>query len=400
MLRVGGNTHLLDSLDEIKLVRLRTLEEIRAYRHVWLRLCQHRDADPDFFEFFLSKRPTASAYVLLLEAQATQVLIVGRLETEKLDNKFGYWRVSSPRLRILEVIHGGILGQLDTRIARVIAAHFSGLLRCAEVDMIRLHYTDVRNPLYLELARMHPFRFNRYRIRKTTHRVRQVDGARCTFAESLSRNERSNQRRRERKLLEEYLGDVRIECYRSTASVPRLLIDAERVASRSYQRGLNVGFAPTEDIRRRLEFLASHGWLGAWVLYLADNPVAFWIGALREGVFFSDYLAYDTGYSRVAPGTYLTIKVLEKMHDTQSGVRAIDFGPGDAAYKARFGTEERTVATVNMFALTLRGLCANVLGDTTAIANLVGRAALEKYGALDWLRRTMRRGILDSSNLS
>ena len=381
----------------LRLAVLRTPEEIQPYRQLWLRLCRHRDTDPDFYDFVLSRRPNASAYVLLLETGVTQALVICRMEITKLSNKIGYFKIASPPLHVLEVIPGGILGDLDTRFARVVAAHISGLLGRAEVDMIRLHYIDVVSPLYVELARMHPFRFNRYRVRKTSHRVRQVRSVSSTFAESISRNERSNQRRREKRLIKEYHGNVRIEQYNSTTSLPRLLDDAERVASRSYQRGLGVGFASTEDMRCRLEFLTSHGWLSAWLLYLADSPAAFWIGALRHGVFSSDYLAYDSSYSHLAPGTYLTIKVMEHMHVAHSGVYEIDFNPGDAPYKSRFGTEARTVATVNMFALTWRGICANILDDSTLIAGTIARAALEKFDASDWFKRIVRRRAVKGS---
>ena len=65
----------------------------------------------------------------------------------RLEHRFGYLRIPSPRLRILELIHGGSLGELDLKVARAVIAHLRQLLRRAEVDAIRLHYADVASPL-------------------------------------------------------------------------------------------------------------------------------------------------------------------------------------------------------------------------------------------------------------
>ena len=60
-------------------------------------------------------------------------------------------------------------------------------------------------------------------------------------------------------------------------------------------------------------FLARAGWLRGYVLSLEGTPGAFWIGTLRNGVFVSDYLAFDPAFADYAPGIYLMVKAIETL---------------------------------------------------------------------------------------
>jgi hypothetical protein len=379
----------VDKSEDIELKVLTSMSDIEPYRHLWCKLCRHRNADLDFFQFILSTR-SAAPYVLLVRDGAETALVVGRIETTRLENWIGYFRVLSPRLRVLELIHGGFLGEIESKLARAVATHLRGVVRRAEVDAIRLNYANVTSPLFVEFANMRRFHARRHSVRAVPHRFRHVGATSTSFGDSISSHARSHQRRREKRLLAEYRGDVRIESYSSIESLPRLIKDAEHVAFRSYQRGLGVGFTLTESIPRPFEWLAEQGWLRAWILYLGGRPAAFWIGALREGTFLSEYMAYDPEVSHLRPGTYLTMKVLEEMQDKPSGVRLIDFGLGDAEYKERFGTEVQMIASLHVFALTWRGLCASMIDTGANLATSLARAALASFGALDRVKRRQR----------
>ena len=166
--------------------------------------------------------------------------------------------------------------------------------------------------------------------------------------------------------------------------------DAEAVANRSYQRHIGVGFTANLTIRYRLNVMATEGWLRAWVLYLGGTAAAFWIGSVRNGTFLSDYNAYDDALSRFAPGSYLAIRVLEELHSKSSNVWTVDFGPGDAEYKERFGTEKHTVATIRFFARTFNGLLENCVETAVHDVSYLARALLTRVGALDWVKRRLR----------
>ena len=370
---------------------LRSTAEIESIRALWLDLCRERDADPDFFLHIVSISPDASPYVLLLERGERSGLLVGRIETSKLRIGVGALRVPSPRVRILEFTGGGSLGEIGPAEAAVVRAHLGAMLRRGEVDVVRLHFADPSSALYVECARLSGF-FTRDRaVQPISYWTRRLDGGGTTFLASISAKHRSAHRRHERRLLAEFSGAVRIDRFHDVASLTQLLTDAEHIARRSYQRRIGVGFRDDEIMRRRLKLLAEKGWLRAWLLYFSDRPAALWIGALREGKFLLDYMAYDAALAPLAPGTYLGMKVLEELQNPQSGVRVVDFGPGEAFYKERFGTDKREVATLHIYAATWKGVSTSAMRTGAAAATGAAKALLLRLGALDRIKRRLRR---------
>lgn len=72
------------------------------------------------------------------------------------------------------------------------------------------------------------------------------------------------------------------------------------------------------------------------VLYAADRPVAAHFG-LRSRTVLSCWLpSYDRTVATFSPGRILCLRMIEAA--AASGVRLVDFGRGEAAYKNSFKT--------------------------------------------------------------
>jgi CelD/BcsL family acetyltransferase involved in cellulose biosynthesis len=186
---------------------------------------------------------------------------------------------------------------------------------------------------------------------------------------ALPQNERYQQRKRERRLAKEFK-EIRIDRFASPENIDLLIAQAEAVARKSYQRKIGVGFAASDFMRAWLVFLARAGWLRGYVLSLEGTPGAFWIGTLRNGVFVSDYLAFDPAFADYAPGMYLMLKAIETLAGESSGpARQIDFGGGDGVYKQRLSNRAVEEAQVHIFAPNFRGLTTNALRSTLGYVN-------------------------------
>ena len=62
------------------------------------------------------------------------------------------------------------------------------------------------------------------------------------FYRGLSSGSRWQIKLKQKKLLKDFGGDVRIRCFRDVAELENLIQDVEQVAKTTYQRGLGVGF--------------------------------------------------------------------------------------------------------------------------------------------------------------
>src|SRR5690606_2483245 len=67
----------------------------------------------------------------------------------------------------------------------------------------------------------------------------------------------------------------------------------ESVATRTYQRGLGVGFFDGTEIRERLALFAGRDQLRVQLLEIDGEVRAFWFGLVYKGVFHSSETGYD-----------------------------------------------------------------------------------------------------------
>lgn len=132
----------------------------------------------------------------------------------------------------------------------------------------------------------------------------------------------------------------------SPHQVGMLLSLAARVSQRSWQHrelGPRISTARTEI--ERLTHLASRGVLRSYLLFAREEPCAFVIGYQYKDVFHYVEVGYAEDYADLSPGTVLLLMIQQDLV-CHRPVRWLDFGSGDAPYKARFGTHSADHASL------------------------------------------------------
>ena len=371
---------------------LRSRDEIEALRDFWSACNPGRDCDLDFYLFVADHidgclRPHV---ILLLEDGIPRALLAGRLDVGRVPIRAGYYTLPVPSIRILRIVHGGCLGEITHERARLLIGSVNQSLAADEADAAMLESVEVNSPI-AECARQLPSRLCRDRlIYPQIHRMRDMAASSGTVQSHLSSHARTAQRQRTTKLKRAF-GDVRIKRVRSCDEVPGLIRDAERIAQRSYQSGLGVGFSRTPFVESRLAFEAQKGWLRAYVLYLDEDPCAFWIGSLRNGAFISNYLAFDPSYSEYSPGMYLLLIAMEDVLADASIVRLFDFGIGDAGYKERLSNRFVEEAPIYVFAPRIKALGINALRSTVGVVNHSIKHSSKLAPQVNKIKRWLRR---------
>jgi len=136
---------------------------------------------------------------------------------------------------------------------------------------------------------------------------------------------------------------VRID---SPQQVRVLLSLAARVSQQSWQHrelGPRVSTDPAEI--RRLTHLASSGVLRSYLLFFREEPCAFAIGYQYKDVYHYVEVGYAEKYASLSPGTVLLLMIQRDLAGHRPA-RWLDFGWGEAPYKARFGTHSTDNASV------------------------------------------------------
>ena len=111
------------------------------------------------------------------------------------------------------------------------------------------------------------------------------------------------------------------------------------------------------------------GWFRAYVLYLDDEPIAFWQGQAYNGVFSTGVPGFDPAYAEHRVGNYVLFKLIADLCADES-IDTLDYGFGDAEYKRRFGTRSWEEQDVHLFAPTAKGFRTNAIRSSllTAVA--------------------------------
>jgi hypothetical protein len=385
----------------------RSVDEIEAVRDIWTAWQHHPNSDIDFYLMIHHSRLNSlwPYIVLLYRDSSPEAMLVGRIEDSSIEIKLGYARLLAPKVRILNIVYGGALGNLSVENSEALLGEINSALTRGEADVAILRYLGTDCSLFQVAAKAPRILQRDHCLEPQVHRSMTLPDGIEALRSRFSAKVRKNHRWQANKLLQDHSGNVRIRCFRERSELDELFHDAEQIACKTYQRGLGVGFDDNQLMRERLQFEAGRGGLRAYILYVADRPAAFWIGTVYKQTFFSSFMGYEPSLARYSPGTFLLLKVIEGFCTGDSGreVQLIDFGLGDAAYKNLLGDSQWTEASVHLFAPSFRSLGLNALRTPLILLDGMVKSMLKKVEFLArakhwWRQRVAQRGTaaLDS----
>lgn len=369
-----------------------TIAEVERLRPIWQQFKPHLNADIDFYLTTVESRPSIlRPHIVYIESGETIVaMAVGRIEESVCDLKIGYKLVCKPKMKSLTVIYGGLLGDLSCHVYELLLAELLNVVRRREVDVLTFHALPKECSL-IEMAVKHcRLTQNSPNVHWSMRSPKNMD----EFFKKLGRKHRQWIRHLPRVLEKDCPGRVTQRCFSSEEDVSWLYNDVEKVAARTYQRGLGVGFINSHEDRSRLALAVSKGWLRAYVLYVDGNPCAFWIGTLYKKTFYLDFTGYDPLYQKYSPGIILFVKMLEAV--ITEGVQTIDFGFGDAVYKRRFGDNQWQEISTVIYASTIRGKALHIMNFCASKLSLLGRVTMEKSELSDKVKKLWRNRLTEA----
>jgi len=374
---------------------LRTEAEIDTVREQWAAWQRHPHSDVDFFLTIVRIRPEViSPYVIALyRNNALETLLIGRLETGHATLSVGYWNLARIPVRTLSFVYGGLLGNDSDENCAALLAEVTECLKRERAHFMSMHFVKVGSVMHRAATRASRLVCRDYLSETRPHWVMRLPRDVESIYAKMSPKARRNRRYEANRLQKEF-SSVRLECYTKSGELDRVMEEAESIACRTYQRGLGVGFVANQENRERFAVEAARGRFRAYVLYLGDKPVAFFLGTLSRNILYDNFTAYDPEYSKYSPGSVLFFHLFERL--CREGVEAVDFGFGDAWYKAHFGTEKSEETTISLFAPTVKGIGLNAVRMPAQLLDRLGKKAAHSLTVLQsvkkrWRARAQRR---------
>jgi len=369
---------------------LRSEAELQTVREAWEDWQRHPHVDLDFFLAITRIRPEIiSPYVIALyRGDTLETLYVGRLEHGHLPLNVGYWSLMRVPVLRLTFVYSGLLGNASDEHCSALMHEIRESLKREKAHLTSLHFVQAGSAIHRAAARSGPIPCRDFFPESRPHWVMRLPTDVSFIYEKMSPKARRNRRYEANRLLKEFPAAVRVECYSTSADLDRVFQDAEAIARHTYQRGLGVGFAANDENRERFRVEADRGRFRAYFLYLKDKPVAFFLGTLNKNVLYDNFTAYDPEYSKHSPGMYLFFQIFERI--CKEGIEAVDFGFGDAWYKAHFGTDKQEETTVALFAPRFSGIVLNMIRVPVLALDYLGKRAVGSVGFLRSVKKTLR----------
>ncbi|MCB0165111.1 MAG: GNAT family N-acetyltransferase [Anaerolineae bacterium] len=348
------------NLHEYSVFIARTIEEIEKIREGWQNLRPYPTANIDYF---LTELKTHSEivrpYVLTIRNNGRLIaMLVGRIEDKQIEFKVGYKPLFNPKVRVLNIIEGGIIGDTSFEVCALYMSYLQKALQLQEADLVS--FSDIPTDSYLYwLGTTQTGLISKDYEPHPNIQYRMTIPASLEDFYSLRKNKK-NLRKRVRKLEKDFSGRVAIKCYKTPQDVNQLCQDLEKVSSKTFKKATGDAFVNDAKTRNYLTLLAENGHLLAYVLYIDDKPIAF-EGILKyKDVYFSHECGYDPDYETYRPGTYLMLKVIDQLSNDDQ-IQFMDWAAGDYEYKSRFCDLNWNVASFYIFQPSLRGIKLNAM---------------------------------------
>jgi CelD/BcsL family acetyltransferase involved in cellulose biosynthesis len=173
-----------------------------------------------------------------------------------------------------------------------------------------------------------------------------------------------------------------------------------QVAKTTYQEKLyHSGILDTPAFRDQLECNARADLIRGYVLYLNQQPIAYYYCFAIGDVLVSSKIGYDPEFAQLSPGVVLFHLILENLFGGDR-FRQFDFGRGEFPYKEHYATTHLRCIDTFYFPRTAANLAfASAHLGTALLSRSVSRS-LAAVGAKDTVKRALghlasrRRGTL------
>lgn len=368
--------------------------QMAQFSRVWAQLVSHPNVDFDFYSLIVNVRSQYVCPYLMVIVKGDQPisLLVGRIESTDFPIACGYKVLFRPKIRRLTIIEGGFMGDRSVPVCELAAREVLQSLRDLKVDMLSWDCIPSQSGVSALLQSLPGILCRDYLVKSRQHWAMNLPASLAEFIEQkMNKKHRYWAKRTMRALEKDFPKEIRYACYRHPAEVSLLLQDGLRVARKTYQWSLGAGLQDNLESRERLRLSAEKGWLRGYLLYVKEEPVAFWITTEYQGAVYLNSTGYDPDFRKYEVGTALFLYLVGEA--CRRNLKRLDFGLGSAHYKERFGDEKFEETSVNVFASSFRGISLNAVRLMAQGPPEAARAFLLRTGLERRVKRIWRRFI-------
>jgi hypothetical protein len=395
---IGTQLPVVIQPGETNLWAIKNLDELEGLRDSWCAMQSNPNSDIDFYSDVVhSWRDRCRPHVLVISRNGRlDALLVGRAETARIECKLGYKTLFHIRARKLTFIYAGAMGEISPHYCELFLDAIRDTLKRLEADLAEFNFVRTDSALCQSLSTVKDLRLTTSVVQ--AHRSTEIGHTAQDTFRKLSSKRRRNLRNK--KIQQDFAGQIKLRCFRELDGIAEMFADVETIAGKTYHRQLAVGFDGSQELIHRLTREAARGRLRAYLLYLNDQPAAFWIATAYKGTLFSDFMGYDPAFKTYSPGMFLITSTLESLStdEIDCNIRKVDWGLGDAQYKQVLGDTEWHEVNIRIFGASTRSRMIEAITVPVAKFEAWLKRALADSKLLQQVKTGWRRRLVEKKS--
>lgn len=273
--------------------------------------------------------------LILCDAQGARAVLVAQLRRGFRPRRYGPRDLTTLRLRTLSLAYSQLLHDGSPEACQWARDLLTRWLAAGVVDQVEVLGIERGGPLHSALREAE--RVRRLEFPVLRWHTSLLDPVTRERTHHNSGRTRRKFRARDRRLAEEFGGELRLLSVTQPAQVGEFVRSAATIVRETYQAAIGVGVREDRQLERYLSELASAGTLRGYLLLGGGAPIAYALGDVQFGVFSLWATAYTPRHAKHSPGVTLLLRAMDELAD--EGVERFDFGAGDADYKRILGSD-------------------------------------------------------------
>lgn len=225
-----------------------------------------------------------------------------------------------------------------------------------------------------------------------SRRFCDIRGGHEAYLQRLTARHRKVLRRSLRRFQHHFQRSASFHVYSELGAVKEFIERVEPVSARTYQaRLLGLHINRSGHIGAQMIEGARRGLVRCYLLAIDDRPIAWRVGFVYEGTFFSHYVGYDPDFAKWHPGAVTHLYSLRDLANASNGVRTVDLLYGDNEFKRKVATTSRREANFYLIPKTASGNTTHaILVSCNKVSAMIGKV-LEFSGLKHKVKRSIRR---------
>ncbi|RZU98369.1 GNAT family N-acetyltransferase [Spiribacter vilamensis] len=373
---------------------MRDRDQIESLAEAWDQLARHPNADRRVFDLAIASHGKNSHPTLIAlcgKDGATHALIVGREEPTAVEFRIGYTCLFRFSTTALNIVYGGILGEITAADASAILKAIDRNVRKTGVSLVKFSPLSIDSVLYRAIHTDIGTLRRQWKTDPYRHFALDLPAHFQDFLNTLSSKHRSSIRRYRKKIDGEFSEPVVISLYKGQDDIQALCEAIEKVAATTYQRGMGRGFFHNASWERRLEMEAQRNTLRLFIMYSGKTPLAFWLFVTRANVAHSVATGYKPSVSAFTPGTLILVDAVRTFIEEEFDT--IDWGLGYADYKQRFSNRDWLEAEIGYGAPSPVGVSVNLVRSISILINRLLKRLFERFGMVAVIKKYLRQRL-------